>query len=151
MRAMFPSITSRSTRSAGVSSADVCWPISMRDESVRVSIVRFLCRYRRALQPGGPIGVLDQAQRFEIVGRVGLEWRARLEATDEMRDDAIEARLVAALVIVAPAAGLRPVETELRVCKRRARLAADDFHAIKRARRKPPRHHGARYLDGRPR
>ena len=49
----------------------------------------------RALQAGGPIRMLDETQRFEIVGGTGLEWRAGFEAVDEMRNDAIEARLIA--------------------------------------------------------
>ena len=40
IRAMLASITSRSTNSAGVSSADLGWPIRLRDGSVRVSMAR---------------------------------------------------------------------------------------------------------------
>ena len=38
MRAMFASMTSRSTSSAGVSSADLCWPMRLYDAAVRVSM-----------------------------------------------------------------------------------------------------------------
>ena len=43
----------------------------------------------------GPVGVLDQAQRLEVVGGVGLERRAARERVDEVADRRVEALLVA--------------------------------------------------------
>src|SRR5436189_298757 len=83
-----------STRSAGVSSSYLLWPTRLCEISVRVSMPGPSLRFRpRPLQACGPVGVLDEAQRFQIVDGAGLERRTGFEAIDEMRDDAIEARL----------------------------------------------------------
>ena len=41
----------------------------------------------RTLQTCGPVGVFDEAQRFQIVDGAGLEGCAGFEAIDEMRDE----------------------------------------------------------------
>ena len=130
IRAMLASITSRSTSSAGVSSAG----LGLADQAARqigssVHRETLLRLATRALQTGGPVGVFDEAQRFEIVDGVGLERRAGLEAIDEMRDDAVEARLIAGVGIVALAARRRAVQAQFGVRESGARLAADDFQA----------------------
>src|SRR5215470_20211311 len=95
MRAMLASIRSRSTSSAGVSSADFGFPTRLADGEARVSMADIL-----RLQAGGTIGVVDQAECLEIVGRPGFERCAGLEAIDEVRDHAVEARLIAAIAVV---------------------------------------------------
>ena len=65
MRAMFASMTSRSTSSAGVSSA----AFGPRASACAIGHVSDLLQsLRRAVQAGRPIGVLDEAKRLEIVG-----------------------------------------------------------------------------------
>ena len=68
-----------------------------------------------------------------------------------MRDGAVEARLVAAFGIVALVAGVRAVQMQFGVGERRARLASDDFQAIRGTRRIARSHHRAGYLDRRAR
>src|SRR5262245_49502485 len=64
----------------------------------------------RVVEPGSPVRVLHQAQRLEVVGRTGLEGRAGSQALHEVVDDAVEARLVAPVGVVALAPGARPEE-----------------------------------------
>ena len=68
---------------------------------------------------------------------------------DEMRDDAVEARLIAGIGIVALAARIRSQQRQLGVGERGARLAADDFQVIRRTRRIARRRHRAGHLDRR--
>ena len=49
------------------------------------------------------VGVFHQAQGGEIFRSVGFERRAGFQAVDKVRNDAIEARLVAAILVVTPA------------------------------------------------
>jgi hypothetical protein len=53
------------------------------------------------VETGRPVGVLDETERLDVVGRPRLERRATLETVHEMRDDPVEARLVARVRIVA--------------------------------------------------
>src|SRR5579885_978793 len=94
-----------------------------------------------------PIGVLDEAQRFEVVGGVGLEGRSRRETRDEMRYHPVEARLVTGIRIVALAARARAEEAQLVVLEDGRGLAADDLQPVRRARRVTGRRHRADHLD----
>ena len=44
--------------------------------------------------------MFHETQRFEIFDGIGFERRAGFQAIDEMRDDTVEARLVAAIPVV---------------------------------------------------
>src|SRR6478752_580405 len=147
---MFASMTSRSTSSAGVSSAYLLRPTGVCKTSVRVSMPQSSLRARtRTLEPCCPVGVFDETQRFQVVDRAGLERCAGFEAIDEMRDDTVEARLIARIGVVALAARVRSMQAELRVRERGARPGADHFQMIRRARRVATRRHRARHLDWR--
>src|SRR4249919_1745670 len=150
MRAMFASRMSRSTSSAGVSSTAFDCPISGCDVATMAMRSWALVTATEA-QARSLVGVPDQAQRLEIVLRPGFERRTGLEAIDEMGDDAVEARLVAAIAIIALAPLTLTQQAQLPVVERRACRAADDVQPIRRARRIAGSCHRAPHLDGRTR
>ena len=76
------------------------------------------------------VRMLYEAQRFEIIARIGLERRTCLEAFDEMRDDIIKARLISLIAIVRLAARIRSEKTQFVVLEDRACFASDDFELI---------------------
>src|SRR5215471_7981934 len=95
-----------------------------------------------AVAPCGPVGVLDEPERLQVVGGPGLEGRPRLEAVDEVGNDAVEARLVALVSVeaLAPIAGAEKLELVVR--QHRARGPADDLQAIRRPGRVARGRHG---------
>ena len=129
MRAMLASRTSRSTSRAGVSRADFGRSTSgFFTEAWRLSDVP-----ARPAEAGGAVGVLDQAQRFQIVGRRRSRTARRCEAIDEMADRRVEARLVAGgeIEALAPSGAARAGAARRRRARRSP--AADELSVVLRA------------------
>ena len=99
----------------------------------RRGVERVMAASSALLRFGCGVGLLDDAQRLEIVADIGLERTAVEQPVDEMADHRVEARLVSGIEIELLAALDAAHQGEHRPVEDGARPAARQFETIVRA------------------